>query len=336
MGASRVFGGTLSVLTLMLAPLSVPSAISAADRSTESRDASAIESGKGSFVFSGWQGPSLNIWTYSPPGIDQRNAPILFVLHGARRDPGRYRDEWAEVAERGGFIVIAPEFSRDDFPGSGRYNLGGAIDLRSGQWREEGLWSFSAIEPVFDNVVERLGSCRTRYSIYGHSAGSQFVHRFLFFKPDARVDRYLAANAGWYTFADQRIAFPFGLGNLPIDDAALRAALAKDVVILLGDRDTDPAGSSLNRSEGAMQQGAHRYARGQNFYAAARAIAQRNGWEFGWTLRIIEGVAHSNGGIARRAYDLVSSPDEQSLLQVQPQSDSSEPVNKACHERDSN
>ena len=264
-----------------------------------------VESGKSSFEFSGWEGPSLNIWTYVPSGVDRRSAPILFVMHGARRDPERYREQWIDGAERGGFIVVAPEFSRADFRGAAGYNLGGAIDLQTGQWRDEGVWSFSAIEPIFDEVVDRLGSNRTRYSLYGHSAGSQFVHRFLFFKPDARVDRFLAANAGWYTFADQQTDFPFGLGNLPISEQALRRALAKDVVILLGDQDTDPEHSSLNRSEGAMRQGPHRFARGQRFFASARAIAQENGWEFGWRLRVVQGVAHSNGGIAAGAYDLI-------------------------------
>ncbi len=143
------------------------------------------------------------------------------------------------------------------------------------------------------------------YTVYRHSAGSQFVHRFLFFKCDARAQRYLAANAGWYTFADPAIAYPFDLGSIPIGKEGLRAALAKDVVLLLGDEDNDRNQSALNRSDGAMVQGPHRFARGQAFFEAARTYAEQRRWEFGWSLRVVEGVAHSNGGMAQGAYDLI-------------------------------
>ncbi len=260
---------------------------------------------RGGFVFSDWQGPDLPIWTYVPEEIDRTSAPIVFVMHGARRDPQSYREQWIEEAEEGGFIVIAPEFSREDFPRAWGYNLGAMLEPETGEWREEGLWSFSAIEPIFDEAVARLNGSQTHYSIYGHSAGSQFVHRFLFMKPSTRANRFLAANAGWYTFADPAIAFPFGLGGIPLSEGDLRAALAKDVVILLGDEDNDRNHSSLNRSDGAMQQGPHRLARGRAFFAAARDYAAARGWEFGWSLRVIEGVAHSNAGMAAGAFDLI-------------------------------
>lgn len=265
----------------------------------------ALKAGSDRFVFSDWQGPDLPVWTYIPAGIDAAVAPIAFIMHGARRNADEYRDQWIEEAEAGGFIVIAPEFSRSDFPGSRGYNLGAMTAKDTGEWRNEELWSFSAIEPMFDDVVARLGGTQTDYTIYGHSAGSQFVHRFLFFKPDARVARYLAANAGWYTFATLDTAFPFGLEGTPIDEAGLRAALAKNVVVVLGDQDTDSNHASLNRSGGAMRQGKHRFARGRAYFKAARDLAAKNGWEFGWSLRVVKGVAHSNSGMAKGTFDLI-------------------------------
>lgn len=267
--------------------------------------APAIESGPGSFSFSGWEGPDIPVWVYAPEGVDKASAPIAFIMHGARRNPDRYRDQWIEEADKAGFIVVAPGFSREDFPKANGYNLGAMFDGESGERRNESVWAFSAIEPIFDEVVARLGGSQSHYTIYGHSAGSQFVHRFLFFKPDARVKRYLAANAGWYTFADPAVPFPFGLGGLSIDEDALKAALAKDVVVILGDQDNDPGGRLLNQSEGAMEQGPHRFARGQAFFASARSLAQQKGWEFGWSVRIVEGVGHSNGGISDAVYDLI-------------------------------
>lgn len=257
------------------------------------------------FVFEQWKGPDIPVWLYVPPSVDRETAPIAIIMHGARRDPDRYRDEWVSEADKHGFVVVAPGFSRADFPKANGYNLGAMRDAESGQWRDNAFWSFSAIEPLFDAVVARLGSKQDGYTLYGHSAGSQFVHRSLFFRPGPRVKRYLAANAGWYTFPDFAVPFPFGLGGTELDETDIRMALAKDVVILLGDQDNDPQGSSLNRSAGAMAQGPHRFARGQTFFAAARDLAKRKGWDFGWSLRIVEGVAHSNGDMARQVSDLI-------------------------------
>lgn len=286
---------------LAVQPLGAQTAVECAE---VCRPNAAIETGSSSFAFTDWAGHELKVWTYVPEGIDRANAPIAIIMHGANRDADRYRDQWKDHAERGGFIVIAPTFAASEFEGSRAYNMGG-IFAETGEPRSRELWSFSAIEPLFDDVVARLGGNQTHYTLYGHSAGSQFVHRFLFFMPEARVKRYLAANAGWYTFPDLEIAFPFGLEGTPVGEERLRAALAKDVVLLLGDRDTDPDHSSLNRSRGAMQQGRHRFARGQAFYASAKALAEERGWEFGWSLREVEGVAHSNGGMAEGAWDLI-------------------------------
>ena len=261
--------------------------------------------GRSSFVLEDWGGPAIPVWVYVPAGIDTTNAPILIVMHGAKRAPRRYLNQWVDQAEARGFIVVAPEFSRADFPRSVHYNLGNVHDGQTGALIPESQWSFSAIEPVFDAVVAGLGGEQQRYTLYGHSAGSQFVHRFAYLKPDARVSRFMAANAGWYTFADRQIDYPFGLGQLAYTDAELQAILALDLVVLLGDQDNDPDHESLNRSAGAMLQGRHRFARGKSYFDAARDLAAKKGWSFGWSLRVIKGAAHENGKIAQGAADLV-------------------------------
>ncbi len=277
----------------------------AAQASSRQAGTPVLSTGTGQFTFDAWQGPPLPVWTYVPEGIDRTSAPILIVMHGASRDPDRYRNQWIKPAQASGFIIVAPGFSKADFPKSARYNLGGVFKARSMERRDEALWAFSSIEPLFDEVVERLGGAQTSYSIYGHSAGSQFVNRYLFFKPGARVTRYLAANAGWYTFAEPSIAFPYGLGGAGVSEAAIKAALASDMAVLLGDEDTDPVGRNLRRTPEALRQGPHRFARGQSFYAAAKAYAEERGWDFGWSLHVVEGVAHSNGGMAGAAGELV-------------------------------
>ncbi len=257
------------------------------------------------FYFLSYPGPEIPVWVYLPQNVDTSSAPILFMMHGAKRGAARYLAEWDQIAEAEGFIVVAPEFSRLLFPGSAAYNRGRVFDNGSLDRNEPTIWTFSAIEPIFDLVVDGLDGGQTEYTLYGHSAGSQFTHRFMYFMPDARVKRFLPANAGWYTMPDLDIDYPYGLKGTGVTADELRALLEKDVVVLLGDQDNDPSHESLRRSPGADLQGAHRFARGQTFYETAKASAESLGAEFAWQMRVIPGVAHKNGGIAAASGDLV-------------------------------
>ncbi len=292
-------------LTGLLFGIAALLAIPATAQEAQAWDASPLTTGRSVFTFDNWSGAPIPVYAYVPQGIDLKTAPILIVMHGARRDPARYLGEWTALADAHGFIGIAPQFDREDFPTSRHYNMGYLSERGSNELRPREDWTFAAIEPLFDSVVASLGSTQDSYVLYGHSAGSQFVHRFLLTMPDARVSRYFAANAGWYTLPTFALDYPYGLRGTDVDGAGLQAALAKDVVVLLGDQDNDTDHESLNRSAAAMMQGEHRFARGQFFFSLAQQMAQRQGWEFGWSMQIVPGVAHSNGEIAAAAGNLV-------------------------------
>lgn len=261
------------------------------------------------FMFDIWGGKPIPVWAYVPKGVDVKNAPIMFMMHGASRNPARYLLEWVPHAQKRGFIVIGPEFAKKDFSGSRRYNLGFVFGKKGDNYylRDEEKWTFSAIEPLFDHAVKALGSEQTQYTLFGHSAGSQFVHRFLYYKPNARVKRYLAANAGWYTMPDAEQVFPYGfkapygLKDAALDKDRIKMAVQKDMIILLGDQDININHSSLRRTPEAMLQGEHRFNRGASFLDAGRLQAEKLGVKFGWRGAVVKGVAHSNGGIAKVA-----------------------------------
>ena len=259
------------------------------------------------FMFSDWDGPEIPVWAYVPTGVDVTEAPILIMMHGAKRNPARYLLEWAPYAEEYGFIVLGPEFARKDFRGSSRYNRGDVFTRQDDEYvlKNESEWTFSAIEPLFDYTVEALGSKQNAYTLYGHSAGSQFTHRYLYYKPDARVKRYLAANAGWYTLPDMSVDYPYGLKNAYVTEAELQAALNKPVLVLLGDQDIQTNSSSLRQTEEAMQQGEHRYNRGVTFMRVGKEQAESLGVEFGWRALPVKGVGHSNSGMAKAAAPFV-------------------------------
>jgi poly(3-hydroxybutyrate) depolymerase len=258
------------------------------------------------FVFTGWDGPDLPVY-YQLPDTVTSETPVVFVMHGVNRDADRYRDEWAALARRHGFIAIVPQFSREDFPGSRGYNTG-YLSEEDGTSRPRSLWSFAAIEPLFDDVRKRFGTGVTRYSIYGHSAGAQFVHRFVLFTPEARLDKAIAANAGWYTMPDQAIAFPYGLAGAPVAPDDLRAAIGKPLTVLLGTADTDRNDPDLRKTPEADAQGLTRFARGQAFHSRGKAAASELGTPFGWTLVTVPGIGHSNAGMANAAAELIAAP----------------------------
>ena len=157
--------------------------------------------------FSAWAGPPVTVRTYVPVRSDA-TTPVVIVMHGASRDAPRYYDDWRALAEAHGFIVVVPYLSDKRFPGSNRYNLGHVFNGDTGRQRDKDKWTFSLIEPLFDEVVKRVGGAQNEYVLYGHSAGSQFVHRFMYYVPEARVSKLIAANAGWYTMPDFSIDYP--------------------------------------------------------------------------------------------------------------------------------
>ncbi|UYV15829.1 hypothetical protein [Porphyrobacter sp. ULC335] len=281
---------------ILLAGLAVPVATTAAGP--------VAETGRGRFVFSGWEGPPLPVWYQLPEEVTPET-PVVVVMHGVNRDADRYRDEWSELAREQRFIVIVPEFSNADFPGSGGYNTGFFTNA-DGTPRPRSLWSFAAIEPLFDDVRRRFGTAAERYTIYGHSAGAQFVHRFVMFMPEARIEQAITANAGWYTMPDPALAFPYGTKGAPITGEILAAALAKPLTVLLGTADTDMADPDLRTTEEANRQGPHRFARGQSFHAEGRALAERLGTPFGWQIDFVPGVGHKNGLMAQAAARLIA------------------------------
>lgn len=110
------------------------------------------------------------------------------------------------------------------------------------------------------------------------------------FKPDNRVRRAIAANAGWYTVPDFDIAYPYGLKDSPATKEGLTRFFAKKFYLALGTADTNPDDSNLNKTPGAMAQGAYRYARGLHYWEAAERA--KGGAAFNWEKVPVQGVGH--------------------------------------------
>ena len=253
------------------------------------------------FTFDQWEGPPLRAFYHAPDGLPA-DAPVMIVLHGVNRDADRYLIQWRPLADRHRFLLVVPEFSQGNFPGDDGYILGNFDPARPD---ESQVLSFHAIEPLFDAVRARFGNTSAGYHIFGHSAGAQFTHRMLYFVKDSRAIRAVAANAGWYTLPRHDLEFPYGLKGTPVGEDALRCALGRQLLILLGTGDTDPNHRFLRNTPETIAQGPHRLARGHTFLKEGRAAAAAADAPLGWRLQEVAGVGHSNEGMAIAATALL-------------------------------
>jgi poly(3-hydroxybutyrate) depolymerase len=265
-----------------------------------------IPVGLGEFEFidpEGNEPQPVRVWTYRPETFTPE-APVVFVMHGMLRNGETYRRPWIPIADETPCLMVVPEFSTEHYPESRTYQFG---NLRNGEgeWNEESRWTFTAIERLFDHVREQAGSRRERYYLFGHSAGSQFVHRMLLFMPQVRVELAIAANAGSYTLPTHEVAYPYGLKDSPLAPEHLAERLSRPMVVLLGSEDTDPEDRSLPRAKGAMAQGPHRVARGELFFETARNQADELGCRLNWSLTMVPGVGHNNARMAPAAARLI-------------------------------
>lgn len=174
--------------------------------------------GEGNFIFEDEKGnkdKAIRVWFYRPFEYDE-NSRILFVMHGVKRNGEHYRKQWITIAEEYNIFLVVPEFSQKHYPRSAKYNLGN-VHNDLGELNEEKYWTFTAIENLFDYIKETVTNKNEKYYIYGHSAGGQFVHRLVMFKPDARIKKAVATNSGWYTMPSVEDKFPYGLEGSHVD-----------------------------------------------------------------------------------------------------------------------
>lgn len=246
------------------------------------------------FTFFGWSGPKLPVFVHKPH-IVGANSRIVFVMHGVQRDGDRYRDEWRDLADKHDLIIVVPTFGRKDFPTTGAYNLGNIIDEK-GRKNPKAKWSFSAIEPLFDDILCRVAGKQKGYALYGHSAGGQFVHRYVAFADAPRMETAVAANSGWYTMPNDA-AFPYGWGGDAAGLVSAQKAFLRLLTILLGTDDTDRDDPNLRKNQQADLQGLTRFARGHSFVAAASGRAGST-FPLGWRIAFATGVGHDNGRMA--------------------------------------
>ncbi len=245
----------------------------------------------------------ITVYYYIPTKGNIADMPVLFSMHGAERDGTIQRNAWKYFAEANEFIVIAPQYSKEYYS-ENDYQFGGVFTSSSFQQvNPTEKWTYQTIEALFDYFKKETDSKASTYNIFGHSAGGQFVHRFMLAMPNARVHTAVAANPGSWTFPyiegiigtdNKPYGWPMAVLNSPFHtENTLKQFFAKKMWIHLGQLDTDVNDSSLPKDASANTQGPHRLARGRFFYTESSRIAESLHTPYAFQIAEVENAGHS-------------------------------------------
>ncbi|MES2389795.1 MAG: alpha/beta hydrolase [Bacteroidota bacterium] len=267
-----------------------------------------LTTGLSSFTFTQYhpfRNKPIKVYTYVPAGGNQQTMPVLMVFHGEERDANNNVTDWVAAANQYKFIVLAPEFLDSYFPGGDGYNLANMfVDGDNPSFstlNPDSVWTFSVLDPLFLYVKQRTQSTTTSYRCFGHSAGSQFITKYLLYKPNSLMDKAVCANAGWYTMPDLSLNFPYGTKISPATIPSLKAAFAHPMLVMLGTADNDPNSAGLRHNSIVDLQGLNRLARGRYFINNSRVIANNMSTWYNWNSVEVPGVGHDHYQMALRA-----------------------------------
>jgi len=250
---------------------------------------------------------------------------LVIMINGTLRNADVYFESTAAAAASAGAgadrtLIAAPQFLAT--PDAEKFALGADTPYWTPEnWKigdravhpERGPSSFAVIDAMVTAALDRdRFPCLRAVVVAGHSAGGQFVHRYIAFnrvhaafRRAGIAVRYVVSNPSSYLYFDaRRLDGARGLAPYPGEQCADfnryrygleepneygAAALAafggggaantmareygrREVAYLLGEADADPNSDSLDRSCGAMAQGATRLDRGQRYFRYVQAL----------------------------------------------------------------
>ena len=247
-------------------------------------------------IYAAWNKPDVEL-LYKLPKEINKDTKVLFIIHGASRDVNKYLEAWIDDAENKNIILVAPHFTKDSF----KYYSTLGLASSSGKMMDDSKTNLSNSIALFFNIFKSKYSLSTdKYLIFGFSGGSQFVHRYMMYGKDTRIEKAVLGSAGWYTFLNNE-PFPFGIKNMPLDKKRIDWFLSREVLFILGKSDNDPNHPTLNSNKKAIEQGEHRYERGQNYFNNLTHYAEQSKTPFRWRYKSVEGLDHNTEEMTDKA-----------------------------------
>ena len=281
----------------------------------------------------GWalsSGGSIRYYRSLPIRPSDAIRSVVIVIHGRRRDAGRYFERLVQAAAAesrlGDTLLLAPQFGTAEDRLARNDHYWSSAGWKTGDESRDGraVSSFSVMDELLAHICPKDGRRfpeLKRVVLVGHSAGGQFVNRYLAAGqscPDPVVDvRYVVMNPSSYLYVDGRrwvetvrgFAVPepgcdqyddyrYGLNEL---NAYLKGVGVERIRVNLFERqsfylvgDTDRgAGPSLDTTCAGRLQGANRFERHQHYRRYQNLFPHWTGSEF----VIVPGVGHDGGNM---------------------------------------
>lgn len=233
---------------------------------------------------------------YVLPEGDIRGATPVVVMTGAGRNADEYADDWVRAASDEGVVVLVPEFSKADYPFRRDYNAAGMVDS-AGDPLPESKWKFDIVTTCVEMAGRQWGTS-SKYWLWGHSAGGQFVHRYVMFaQPDDMIGA-VAANPVRFTSPDYYAPFPSGLHGAPVDHLDVPLAFSHRFLIILGGDDIEPMGLRGGVLPAESPLADSPLEEGLAFFTTARQYAAAHEVPFRWALQVVPGVGHDHEEMA--------------------------------------
>ena len=234
----------------------------------------------------------VNVYYHRPKNWKDGDK-ILVVFHGVNRNAQYHLNALKKSADEKNFLLICPEFTKTKYPGNRYYNYGNVMGGKNYKTLNPSeKWTFNAVNRIIGDVKKRVDATNSKIILFGHSAGGQFMQRYLFFADEIDADLIIAANAGVYIMPNESENFPYGFKNFQIQENKLKNAYEKNVIILLGEKDVLRGNKYFPKSPAADRQGLTRFERGKNFFAQSKAKADELGVKFNWRMITVPNVGH--------------------------------------------
>ncbi len=258
------------------------------------------------FTYRSAGNPDVRTFIVVPPGLNA-NTRIVLVMHGRSRNADGYIETWREWASRHNYIALAPHFDDVNWKGAAKYNLGNMFNNEEGAGvkNSEANWSFTIVENIHETVRREFEIKDKKFDIWGHSAGGQFVHRFMLFKPNAKVRYAMPANSGWFTAPDLNVAYPHGVRHslLSVTASDLKRWTSEPVIIFRGTADIERT-ENLSQTPEADAQGQNRFERAGFMYRQVRAFNPKTKW----TMIDVPAADHDQRKMAPAAQRFLENP----------------------------
>ena len=135
---------------------------------------------------------------YLASGNPSKSSKLVILVHGIARNADLLIQTFQKISMDKDVILVAPVFDRErctDYQRLGRSGKGPRADL--------------ILKAIINDAKRLTGWRGQKAAFFGHSAGAQFVHRYMFAHPQNVTCAALSA-AGWYTFPTDK-AYPRGI-----------------------------------------------------------------------------------------------------------------------------